>query len=309
MTARPRFWLQIKIYSETELLKKMSDYKIFTDNSADLPAEIYKKYDIGVLNLSFTMEGKDYKTTEELGIEEFYKKLRSGSMSKTSQVTEEEIRRGFTPVLEAGYDILMLAFSSGLSASYESTYRVAGLLEEEYPDRTIYVVDTLCASLGQGLFVVKAAEEKAKGVSIAGVRDWAEANKLNVGHVVMADDLFHLKRGGRISGAAAVAGSILGVKPIIHMNNEGKLIPIGKVRGRQQALMHLVDLMAERVGDWDNPFFAVCHADDIEGAQFVAKEVKRRFGIKNSIIYYIGPVIASHTGPGTIALFFMGDYR
>jgi DegV family protein with EDD domain len=287
----------------------MSDYKIFTDNSADLPVELYKKHDIGVINLSFTMEGKDYKTTEELGIEEFYKKLRSGSMSKTSQVTEEEIRRGFTPVLEAGYDILMLAFSSGLSASYESTYRVSKLLEEEYPERTICVVDTLCASLGQGLFVLKACEQKAKGVSIAGVRDWAEANKLNVGHVVMADDLFHLKRGGRISGAAAVAGSILGVKPIIHMNNEGKLIPIGKVRGRQQALLHLVDLMDERVGDWENPFFAVCHADDIESAQLVAREVKRRYGIKNAVINYIGPVIASHTGPGTIALFFMGDYR
>jgi DegV family protein with EDD domain len=287
----------------------MSDYKIFTDNSADLPPELYKKHDIGVLNLSFTMEGKDYKTTEELGIEEFYKKLRSGSMSKTSQVTEEEIRRGFVPVLEAGYDILMLAFSSGLSASYDSTYRVAELLSEEYPERTICVVDSLCASLGQGLFVLKACEQKAKGVSIAGVRDWAEANKLHVGHVVMADDLFHLKRGGRISGAAAVAGSILGVKPIIHMNNEGKLIPIGKVRGRSQALLHLVDLMDERVGDWENTFFAVCHADDIESAQIVAKEVKRRYGIKTAVINYIGPVIASHTGPGTVALFFMGDYR
>jgi DegV family protein with EDD domain len=287
----------------------MSDYKIFTDNSADLPPELYKKHDIGVLNLSFTMDGKDYKTTEELGIEEFYKRLRAGSMSKTSQVTEEEVRRGFVPVLEAGYDILMLAFSSGLSASYDSTYRVAELLSEEYPERTICVVDTLCASLGQGLFVLKACEQKAKGVSIAGVRDWADANKLNVGHMVMADDLFHLKRGGRISGAAAVAGSILGVKPMIHMNNEGKLIPIGKVRGRQQALLHLVDMMDERVGDWENPFFAVCHADDIESAQLVAKEVKRRYGIKNAIINYIGPVIGSHTGPGTVALFFMGDYR
>ncbi|MDR0992511.1 MAG: DegV family protein [Ruminococcus sp.] len=288
----------------------MADYRIFTDSPADLPADLYKKHDIGVIHLSFTMDGKDYKTPDEIGgIEEFYNRLRKGSMSKTSQVTEEEVRRWFVPTLEEGRDILMLAFSSGLSASYDSTRRVAKILEEEYPERTICVVDTLCASLGQGLFVLKACEQKAKGVSLAGVRDWAEANKLNVGHVVMADDLFHLKRGGRISAAAAVAGSILGVKPIIHMNNEGKLIPIGKVRGKQQALLHLVDLMDKQKGDWDNPFIAVCHADDLESAQLVAKEVRRRYGIKNAVINHIGPVIGSHTGPGTIALFFMGDYR
>ncbi|MDR0947278.1 MAG: DegV family protein [Ruminococcus sp.] len=287
----------------------MADYKVFTDVPADLPEDIVKKHDLGILHFTFSIDGKDYVGNDEMSVAEFYARLRKGSMAKTSQVTENLIRAGFEPALKAGFDIFMLAFSSGLSASCANMYRIAEDLENEYPGRKIIIIDTLCASLGQGLFVLKALEQKEKGLSMTGLRDWVEANKLHVVHLVVADDLFHLKRGGRISAAAAIAGSALNVKPIIHLDDTGHLTAIKKARGKKPALDKLVDMMAEQIGDWENSFFAISHADDLESAKYLETAVKKRFGIKHCIINYIGTVIGAHTGPGTIALFFMGDYR
>jgi DegV family protein with EDD domain len=239
---------------------------------------------------------------------EFYNKLRKGAMAKTSQVTEGAFREGFEPYLKAGVDILYLAFSSGLSATADGGKVVAEALMEEYPGRTVLVIDTLCASLGQGLFVLKCCEQKAKGLSLQGVADFATGLIPNLVHIVFADDLFHLKRGGRIS-AAAVAGSLLGVKPLIHMSEDGKLIPIGKERGKERAMNKLLDIMGERIKGFDNPYITICHADALSDAQYVAKEAKRRYGIKTAIINFIGPVIGAHTGPGTVAFFFLGEHR
>jgi DegV family protein with EDD domain len=287
----------------------MAEYKIFTDSAADLPPELYKKYDIGVVNLHVLIDGKDYLGKPDYPIEEFYNRLRKGSMAKTSQVTEITMREGFEPCLKAGIDILYLAFSSGLSATADGAKVVAKVLMEESPGRTITVIDTLCASLGQGFLVLKCVEQKNKGLSMQGVAEYAEKTMMNVCHLVVADDLFHLKRGGRISAAAAVAGSLLGVKPLIHMDNAGKLIPIGKERGKTRGIDKLLDIMGERIKDFDNPYITICHADCMADAQYIAKEAKRRYGIKNAIIYFIGPVIGAHTGPGTVAFFFLGDKR
>jgi DegV family protein with EDD domain len=287
----------------------MAEYKIFTDSSADLPPELYKKHDIGVVCLHVLIDGKDYLGQPDYPIEEFYSRLRKGSTAKTSQVTESSFREGFEPYLKAGVDILYLAFSSGLSATADGAKVIAKVLMEEYPGRTVTVIDTLCASLGQGLLVLKCVEQKNKGLSMQGVAEYAESIMPHLVHVVVADDLFHLKRGGRISAAAAVAGSLLGVKPLIHMNDEGKLIPIGKERGKTRGLDKLLDLMGERIKDFDNPYMTICHADSLSDAQYVAKEAKRRYGIKSAIIYSIGPVIGAHTGPGTVAFFFLGEKR
>jgi DegV family protein with EDD domain len=287
----------------------MAEYKIFTDTCADLPPELYKKHDIGTVCLTVNIEGKDQPGTIDYPMVEFYDKLRKGVMAKTSQVTEGAFREGFEPYLKAGVDILYLAFSSGLSATADGAKVVAKALMEEYPGRTVLVIDTLCASLGQGLLVLKCCEQKAKGLSLQGVADYATALIPNLVHIVFADDLHHLKRGGRISAAAAVAGSLLGVKPLIHMSEDGKLIPIGKERGKERAMNKLLDIMGERIKGFDNPYITICHADALADAQYVAKEAKRRFGIKNAIIYFIGPVIGAHTGPGTVAFFFLGDHR
>jgi DegV family protein with EDD domain len=287
----------------------MAEFKIFTDSCADLPPELYKKYDIGVVCLSVNIDGKDYLGRPDYSMEEFYNRLRKGSMAKTSQVTEGSFREGFEPYLKAGVDILYLAFSSGLSATADGGKVVAKALMDEYPGRTVLVIDTFCASLGQGLLVLKCCEQKAKGLSLQGVADFALATIPNLVHIVFADDLFHLKRGGRISSAAAVAGSLLGVKPLIHMSEDGKLIPIGKERGKERAMNKLLDIMGERIKGFDNPYITICHADALVDAQYIAKEAKRRYGIKNAIIYYIGPVIGAHTGPGTVAFFFLGDHR
>jgi DegV family protein with EDD domain len=287
----------------------MADYKIFTDSGADLPPELIKKYDIGMVSLHVSIDGKDYLGKPDFPIEEFYNRLRKGSTATTSQVTESTIREEFEPVLKSGTDILYLAFSSGLSATADGAKLTAAALMSEYPGRTVMVVDTLCASLGQGLLILKCVEQKAKGLSLQGVADYAVSTLPNVVHLVVADDLMHLKRGGRISAAAAVAGSLLGVKPLIHMNEEGKLIPIGKERGKERAMDKLLDMMGERMKAFDNQYMTICHADCIEDAQYIAKEAKRRFGVKNAVIYYIGTVIGAHTGPGTVAFFFLGDKR
>jgi DegV family protein with EDD domain len=287
----------------------MAEYKIFTDSGADLPPEMYKKYDIGLVHLHVSIDGKDYLGHPDYSPEEFYNRLRKGSIAKTSQVTESTIREAFEPLLKAGMDILYLAFSSGLSATADGAKLTARALMEEYPGRTVKVIDTLCASLGQGLLILKCVEQKNKGLSLQGIAEYAEQTIPNVVHLVVADDLMHLKRGGRISAAAAVAGSLLGVKPLIHMDEAGKLVPIGKERGKEHGMNKLLDMMGERMKGFDNPYMTICHADCIGDAQYIAKEAKRRFGVKNAVIYYIGTVIGAHTGPGTVAFFFLGDKR
>ena len=289
----------------------MNKYKITTDNTADLPYSYYREHDIEYMYLTYQLEGINYGKNNELTCKEFYHKMRNGSMPTTSQVNSEEAKEVLRPFLEEGFDILHLAFSSGLSGSYNSVRLAAEELQEEFPERKIVVVDSLCASLGEGLFVDKAVELKEEGKTLEENAAWLEEHRKNFCHVFTVDDLFHLHRGGRVSKAAAVVGTMINLKPLLHVDNEGHLIPIGKVRGRKKSLAGLVALMEERVGSWKdkNAKIFISHGDCQEDAEYVAKLVKEKFGYETFLINTIGATIGTHSGPGTVALFFMGDYR
>ena len=205
--------------------------------------------------------------------------------------------------------MLCIAFSSGLSGTYHSICLAAEELREKYPEATISVVDSLCASMGEGLLIHKAAMLKEAGKSLQEVTQWLEENKLHLCHNFTVDDLFFLHRGGRVSKTTAIVGSALGIKPVLHVDNEGKLVPVGKVRGRKQSLIALVDRMVKQVQGVENDIVFISHGDCLEDAEFVRDQIKERLGIQNFMINYIGPTIGSHSGPGTVALFFMGQSR
>ncbi len=288
----------------------MSDYVIVTDSSADLPASLVQELGVEVLPLSFTVQGKtyhNYPDDREMDPKVFYKMLRDGEMATTSAVNVAEYTNMLEPFLQAGKDVLVLAFSSGLSTTYQSSVITVNELSEQYPDRKIYTVDTLCASLGQGLLVWHAVQEQKKGKSIEEVRDWVEENKLHLCHWFTVDDLHFLKRGGRISAATAVVGTMLSIKPVLHVDDEGHLISMGKARGRGASLTALVDHMEQTVTDVDTVF--ISHGDCLADAEKVAADVKKRFGTKDVVINNVGPVIGAHSGPGTLALFFLGTKR
>lgn len=285
------------------------EYVIISDNTCDLPDNIYKQLGLKIMCLSYTMGGVEYSKDNALSISEFYAKMREGEMTKTSQITREDIEKTFTEALNSGLDILYIGFSSGLSGSYDSARIAAEELSPKYPDSKIRTVDSLCASIGEGLFVYKAAQMKKEGKSIDEVYQWCEDNKLHLCHMFTVNDLMFLHRGGRVSKASAIAGSILGIKPILHVDNDGHLIPIGKIRGRKQSLEALVNEMDKRLGNYKNDTIGISHGDCIEDAEYVKKLVEKKYGIKNFIINHVGPVIGSHSGPGTIALFFLGEYR
>ena len=287
-------------------------YVISTDTTCDFPEEYYQQHDLNVLALSYILDGETYfRGGKELSSEDFYAKMRSGSMPTTSQVNPESARASFEPILKEGKDILHIAFSSGLSGSANSARIAAEELMEEYPDRKIIVVDSLCASLGEGLLVHKAIAKKEAGMGLEELAAWCEDNKLHIIHSFTVDDLFHLYRGGRVSRAAAVVGTMISLKPVMHVNNEGKLIPLFNVRKRKRSLQALVDAMEQKQGSFagKNDIVFISHGDCLEEAEYVKKLVQERFGITNFIINPVGPVIGAHSGPGTMALFFMGDER
>ena len=288
----------------------MSDYVIVTDSSADLPASLVQELGVEVLPLSFTVQGKtyhNYPDDREMDPKVFYKMLRDGEMATTSAVNVAEYTAMLEPLLQAGKDVLVLAFSSGLSTTYQSSVIAVNELAEQYPDRKICTVDTLCASMGQGLMVWLAAQEQKKGKSLEEVRDWVEENKLRLCHWFTVDDLHFLKRGGRISAATAVVGTMLSIKPVLHVDDEGHLISMGKARGRGASLTALVDHMEQTATDVDTVF--ISHGDCLADAEKVAADVKKRFGTRDVVINTIGPVIGAHAGPGTVALFFLGTKR
>ena len=289
----------------------MADYVIVTDNTADLPYSYYKEHGMEYTYLTYTMDGQSYGKNQELEFSDFYARMRNGSMPTTSQVNAEEAKEVFCPILEQGKDILYLAFSSGLSGTYNSVRLAGEELQEEYPERKIVVIDTLSASLGEGLLVDKAVELKEQGLSLEENAAWLEEHKLNLCHVFTVDDLFHLHRGGRVSKVAAVVGTMINLKPVLHVDNEGHLIPLKNVRGRKKSLSGLVSLMEEQIGEWKdkNTKIFISHGDCREDAEYVAKLVKEKFGYETFLINYVGATIGAHSGPGTIALFFWGDHR
>ena len=290
----------------------MSDFVILTDSSADLGADLVAQLDVQVLPLSFTIQGTtyhNYPDNREMDPAAFYAMLRQGELATTSAVNVAQYTEALEPLLQAGRDVLVLAFSSGLSATYNSSTIAVEELREKYPDRKLYTVDTLCASLGQGLLVYLAAKEREKGKSIEEVRDWVEAHKLNLCHQFTVDDLHFLKRGGRISATTAVLGSMLQIKPVLHVDDEGHLINIGKARGRAASLKALVDKMEITAIDPKDQIVFISHGDCLADAEMVAQMVKDRMGVQQVYINYVGPVIGAHSGPGTLALFYVGTER
>lgn len=290
----------------------MSEYVLITDSSADLSQEMVQELGVTVLPLSFTIQGKTYRNypdNREMDLPLFYDMLRAGELATTSAVNVAEYTQAVEPILQEGKDVLILAFSSGLSSTYQASVLAAGELREKYPDRKIYTVDTLCASLGQGLLVYLAAQEQRKGKSIEEVRDWAEETKLNLCHQFTVDDLHFLKRGGRISATTAVVGSMLQIKPVLHVDNEGHLINIGKARGRQASLKALVDKMEKTVTEEGRKTVFISHGDCRKDAVTVADMVRERFGTQDIRINFVGPVIGANSGPGTLALFYLGTER
>ena len=284
------------------------NYVIMTDDNCDLPYEFYSHNHIAMIKMPYCIDDNVYYGGD-MTLTEFYKLIREGKRSTTMALNAEEIKAVMEEHVKEGKDVLYLAFSSGLSATYESGVKAAEELSIKYPGRKIKTVDSLCASMGEGLFLFMANRKKQEGASFDELADWAVNNRLKVAHYVMADDLMHLHRGGRVSKASAIAGSMLGVKPIIHVNNEGKLIPIDKIRGKKQALKALVDKVEEAVGGTKPDYFMVSHSDCMDDAKYVAALMNERFGIEDYMIHFIGPVIGSHTGAGTVALFAMAEHR
>ncbi len=290
----------------------MADYVLMTDSCCDLSAKMAEELGLEVLPLRLELEGKSYRNLldgSEIAFQEFYGRVRAGAMPVTSAVNVGEFDAVMRPILEAGKDILCLCFSSALSTTYQSAVIAAGELEEAFPERKVRVVDSLCASMGQGLFVWLCAQEKKKGKTLEEVLDFAEGAKANVCHWFTVDDLNHLKRGGRVSAAAALFGTMLSVKPVLHVDDQGRLIPMEKCRGRRASLLALVDHMEKTAVDPERYPVFISHGDCREEAEFVAEEVRRRLGVKEVYINYVGPVIGSHTGAGVVTLFFVGRER
>lgn len=292
----------------------MAEFLIVTDSTADLPDEYLQEHGVKVMSLCYIIGGETYggDTGKELEWKKFYEMLREGHMSTTSQVNPDEARKHFEEYLADGVrEILYLAFSSALSGTYNSVRIAAEEVMEAHPDCKIIVIDTLCASLGEGLLVHRAVELRDAGKGLKETADWIEKHVLNLVHMFTVDDLNHLYRGGRVSKTTAIIGTMAGIKPVLHVDHDGRLVAVGKVRGRKKSLLRLVDCMEEQMGSFkeQNDIIFISHGDALEDAEFVAEEIKKRFGIDKFIINRVGPTIGAHTGTGVIALFFMGDVR
>ncbi|MDY5972573.1 MAG: DegV family protein [Butyricicoccus sp.] len=287
----------------------MASFFITTDNNGDLPLSYLHAHDVGLMSLSYMVDGQTYDTFHPMPVHEFYERMRDGAMPTTAQVNPENARAVFEDALRTHDEVLHLAFSSGLSGSYQSARIAADELMEEQPGKRIVVIDTLAASLGQGLLTHYAVQMRDRGCSLDETAAWVEENKLHCVNIFTVDDLFHLYRGGRVSKTTAVVGSMLNMKPILHVDDEGKLVAVGKVRGRKRSLEELVGRMASLVGRYENPVVCISHGDCPEDAAYVQQLVRERFGVQEFLVNEVGPSIGAHSGPGTVALFFLGDRR
>ena len=284
-------------------------YRIITDNCCDFPAEMYNDLNLSVVPLVVRFQEKEVSQYSEKWLKKMYAGMREGEVATTSAVNPQGWEEVMEPVLAAGEDALVLTFSSGLSTTYQSAVIAASELQEKYPDRKIRVIDTLCASLGQGLLVWYACKKRDEGMSFGEVADWCENNKLNLCHWFTVDDLMFLKRGGRISAATALVGTMLQIKPVLHVDDEGHLINVSKARGRKASIEALAKKVAETGLPGENDTVFISHGDCLEDAKLLEKILQEKYGVKSAFIYYVGAVIGSHSGPGTLALFFLGNKR
>ena len=287
----------------------MNKYVIVTDSSSDLTRDIINDPEVIYLQLDVLMDGEPSRANCDVDIKDFYAKLRSKKNATTSAVNIDKFIETFDKYLSEGYDVLYLGFSSGLSGTFNAGFVAAKELSEKYPERKVFAVDTLAASLGEGLLVYYAFKMKQDGADIESVRDYVEENKLKLCHWFTVDDLFFLKRGGRINAATAIVGSMLSIKPVLHVDNKGRLISVSKARGRKAALDALFDKMKETAIEPEKQVVFISHGDSEEDAKYLADRIKTELGSPEVVISYVGPVIGAHSGPGTIALFYLGCER
>lgn len=287
----------------------MREFIITADSTVDLPKSYLEEKGVVIIPLSYIIDGETYRDMEGLSHKELFARIRGGAMPTTSQVNPEEAHKVFEKLIREGKDILHISFSSGLSGTYNSERIAAEELREEYPEAKLTVIDSLCASMGQGLLLAKAVEMKEQGKTFDEIAEWVEANKLHVCHNFTVDDLNHLHRGGRVSKATAVLGTMVKIKPVLHVDNEGRLAVIGKERGRRKSIVSLLDRMERQMEGYDNDMVMITHGDCEEDAELLKRQIEERFGIHKVIINGIGSVIGSHAGPGVLALFFMGNTR
>lgn len=288
----------------------MADYIISTDSTADLPKNYVLDHHLAIQDLGFSFGDELYRGVSEMNHKTFYNRMRDGEIAKTNASIPGAVKAGFEEILKTGKDILHISFSSGLSSAHNVASFIAEELMDEYPDRKIIVIDSLCAAQGQGLLVHYGCINLEKGMSLEDNAKAMEELKLHVGHEFTVDDLKYLARGGRINKTAAVLGTIINVKPMLNVDSEGHLFNTAKVRGRKAALNALVDNMAANLSDdYKNDIIFIGHGDCIEDAEYVRDKVKERFGIENFMINYICPTIGAHSGPGTVALFYLGKER
>lgn len=287
-------------------------YRIVTDSTIDMTQKMIEELELTVGYLKFTIEEKTYEDKSdksEITTPDFYNMLRDGKTSVTTQINTAEFTSLFEPILAAGDDVLYIGFSSGLSGTYQSACIAAEELREKYPERKLYTVDSLCASMGQGLLVYHAAMLKKNGTDIDALYAWLNENVLKLCHWFTVDDLNHLKRGGRVSAATALVGTVLGIKPVLHVDDEGHLINVAKARGRKASLDMLVKKMEETAIDPEKQVIFISHGDCLNDAKYVADQIRAKFGTKKVEINFVGPVIGGHAGPGVVALFFFGKQR
>ena len=288
----------------------MSDYVIFSDSSCDFSGEMMEQRGVGYASLSFRFDdSKEEYTNNGMNIKDFYDKMRAGGVAKTSAVNSETFAIEFEKILSEGKDILYLGFSSGLSTTYNSARIAAEQLKDNYPDRKIIVVDTLAASAGIALLIDMVIQQKNAGASIEEAAKFAEDNKMRICHWFTVDDLVYLQRGGRISSAAAFFGNMIGIKPVLHVDNAGHLVNVLKVRGRKMSIATLAEKYGELADDDGNKIVYISHGDCLADAEELGKIIKEKFGAETKLITNVGTVIGAHSGPGTLALFFVGKER
>lgn len=287
----------------------MNDYVIVSDATMDLPANIVEEYGIKVIPMGLHIDGEEfshYPDERELSIEEFYTRLKAGAVSTTTQITPVQFIEYFSEILRQGNDILYIAFSSGLSGTYNTSQLVIRELAEEFPDRKLYSIDSLCASIGEGLLVLNAAMQKKNGMNIDELYHWVEENKRAPRHWFTVKDLYYLKRGGRISSIEAIVGTALKIRPVLSTDDNGKLTVVTKLRGSRAELDYLTDRMETEGIDLASQTIIIAHGDDLPQAKELEKVIRSRNLVKDIIISKIGPIIGTHTGPGMLALIYMG---
>ena len=284
-------------------------YRIVTDSCCDLSEQMYEQLGVSCVPLLVNFRGQNIKSCTEAQLKDIYDAFRAGEPATTAAANPQDWEEAIAPVLEQGDDALVMAFSSGLSTTYQSAVIAAGELMERYPGRTVKVVDTLSASMGQGLFLYYACKMRDAGMTLDQLADWCESKKQNVCQWFTVDDLMYLKRGGRISAATALAGTMLQIKPVLHVDKEGHLVSVSKARGRKASIAALAKKMADTMLPGENDIVFISHGDCLEEAELLAQMLKEQCGVKEVVINYVGAVIGSHAGPGTIAMFFIGKER